>query len=276
MAAPTTQAPLTGASNRAAIPQRTLRQDRWWIQPSVSAAVLLSFIAYSTWAAFQNANYYFKPYLSPFYSPCIASVCNSARSGAVHGLHVPNVGIVGTWWSISPAILVLIFPLGFRMTCYYYRKAYYRSLLLSPPGCAVSEPRKRYSGETRFPLILQNVHRYFFYFGLILNVILSYDAVISFQNHDGQWGHVGVGTAVLCINAVLLWLYSLSCHSCRHIIGGRLKHFSKHPIRFKFWGVVTKLNKRHMELAWCSLIFVGLTDLYIRLVASGTIHGGWV
>ncbi len=275
MAAPTTQAAPAGGSDRAAIPQRSLRRDRWWIQPAVSATVLLAFIAYSTWAAFQNANYYFKPYLSPFYSPCIANVCDSARAGSTH-VHAPFLGIFGSWWSISPAILVLIFPLGFRMTCYYYRKAYYRSFLMSPPGCAVSEPRKRYTGETRFPLVLQNVHRYFFYFGLILNVILSYDAVLAFQNHGGKWGHVGVGTAVLVINAILLWLYSLSCHSCRHIVGGRLKHFSKHPIRFKFWGVVTKLNARHMQLAWASLIFVGLTDLYVRLVASGTIHGGWV
>ena len=95
--------------------------------------------------------------------------------------------------------------------------------------------------------------------------------MVAFRNHEGQWGHMGLGTLVLVVNAVLLWLYSLSCHSCRHIIGGRLKHFSRHPIRFKAWGVVSKLNKRHMQLAWASLIFVGLTDLYVRLVASGTI-----
>jgi hypothetical protein len=276
MAAPTIPAAPTGGADRAAIPQRTLRRDRWWINPSVSATLLIAFVAYSTWAAFQNADYYFKPYISPFYSPCIASVCGAARAGSTHGLHVPNVGIIGTWWPISPAILVVIFPLGFRLTCYYYRKAYYRSLLLSPPGCAVGEPRKRYTGETRFPLVLQNIHRYFFYIGVVFNVILTYDAVDAFRSHTGAWGHVGLGTAVLVINAILLWLYSLSCHSCRHIVGGRLKHFSKHPVRFWFWGVVTKLNRRHMQLAWASLIFVALTDVYVRLVSSGTIHGGWV
>ena len=61
-------------------------------------------------------------------------------------------------------------------------------------------------------------------------------------NHDGSWGHMGFGTLVLMVNAILLWRYSLSCHSCRHIIGGRLKHFSRHPIRFKMWGFVSKLN----------------------------------
>ena len=269
------QAPPHEGPGRAAIPERTLRRDRWWVQPLITGSVLLAFIIYSTWAALQNADYYWRPYLSPFYSPCVASVCNSVRDGAnAHGqyVHAPNVGIIGTWWPFAPAILVLIFPLGFRLTCYYYRRSYYRAFWGSPPACAVGEPHKRYTGETRFPLILQNLHRYFFYLGLILNCILTYDAVVSFQNHQGKWGHMGFGTLVLVVNAALLWLYSLSCHSCRHIIGGRLKHFSRHPIRFKAWGVVSKLNQRHMQLAWASLIFVGLTDLYVRLVASGTIH----
>ena len=51
----------------------------------------------------------------------------------------------------------------FRLTCYYYRKAYYRSFWLSPPACAVPDGHKKYTGETRFPLIFQNLHRYFFY-----------------------------------------------------------------------------------------------------------------
>jgi hypothetical protein len=259
------------AQARAAIPERTLRTDRWWVNPLVSASVLFAFIVYSTWAAFQNANYFSRPYISPFYSPCIASLCEHARAGANHGVHVPTVGIVGTWWPISPAILILIVPLGFRLTCYYYRKAYYRAFWLSPPACAVAEPHKSYSGETRFPLILQNVHRYFFYLGLLLNTILTYDAVVSFRDSHDHWGHMGFGTLMLVVNAALLWSYSLSCHSCRHIIGGRLKHFSKHPIRFKAWGLVSKLNQRHMQIAWASLVFVALADLYVRLVASGTV-----
>ena len=95
--------------------------------------------------------------------------------------------------------------------------------------------------------------------------------MLAFRNHEGEWGHIGFGTVVLVVNAVLLWAYSLSCHSCRHIIGGRLKHFSRHPIRFKVWGFVSKLNTRHMQMAWASLIFVALTDLYVRLVAAGWI-----
>ena len=254
---------------RAAIAARTLRNDRWWAEPAITATVLISFVAYSTWAAFQNANYYVRPYLSPFYSPCVATICDHARAGAGF-THPPMVGIVGPWWVISPAIIILVVPLGFRFTCYYYRKAYYRSIWQSPPACAVGEPHKRYRGESHFPLVLQNVHRWFFYLGLLLNCVLTWDAVEAFHFANG-WG-MGFGTLVLTVNAVLLWTYSLSCHACRHVVGGRLKHFSRHPLRFKLWGFVSKLNTRHMQIAWVSLVFVALTDLYVRLVASGWVH----
>lgn len=263
MATDTTTGTGVRSAGRAALAARTLRTDRWWTQPLVTALVLLGFVFYATWAAFVNKDYFTEPYISPLYSPCLATSCT--ESGA------PHVSIFGSWWPVSPAIIILIVPLGFRLSCYYYRKAYYRSFWQSPPACAVAEPHRRYTGETRFPLILQNVHRYFFYLGLVLNVILTYDAVIAFRNHDGNWVHMGLGTLVLLVNAGLLWAYSLSCHSCRHLVGGRLKHFSRHPVRYWMWTQVSKLNRYHMQIAWVSLVFVALTDLYVRLVASGTI-----
>jgi len=72
--------------------------------------------------------------------------------------------------------------------------------------------------------------------------------------------------------AALLWLYSLSCHACRHLCGGGVKQFSKAPIRYKIWKTLTPLNGKHMLFAWMSLVFVAFTDLYVRLVASGAIH----
>lgn len=256
---------LTGP--RAAIRERTLRRDRWWVQPLVTVSVLLAFVAYSTFRALQNRDYFHAPYISPLYSPCLSYNCGKVPGSA----GVPHLGIFGTWFVITPAVLILVFPLGFRMTCYYYRKAYYRAFWLSPPACAVSEPHKRYTGETRLPLLGQNVHRYFFYAGLLFNSILTYDAVLGFRDGRNRWGHMGLGTIVLVVNACLLWAYSMSCHSCRHIIGGRLKHFSAHPVRYKAWMFVSRLNARHMQLAWVSLVFVALTDLYVALVASGTL-----
>mgnify|MGYP003341454927 CR=1 FL=1 len=251
------------APGRATIAAKTLRTDKWWLQPLGTVAVLLSFIAYATWRAFEGAHYFVEPLISPFYSPCLATSCVEKSSL----LGTP----VGAWWTLSPALLILVFPLGFRMTCYYYRKAYYRSFWMSPPACAVAEPHKKYTGETRFPLIIQNSHRYFFYAGLVFNVILTYDAIIAFRNAEGAWFHMSVGTLVLLANAVFLWLYSLSCHSCRNAFGGRLKHFSAHPIRYRMWTQISRLNNHHMRFAWISLVFVAFTDFYVREVAAGVI-----
>ncbi|MFI5663037.1 hypothetical protein [Streptomyces sp. NPDC051684] len=247
---------------RAAIAAPHLRTDRWWLAPAATAGGLLAFIVYSTWRAFANADYYATPYVSPFYSPCLADNCEPMRHG-------PNWEIFGGWWGLSPALLILIFPLGFRLTCYYYRKAYYRGFWASPPACAVAEPHKKYSGETRFPLILQNIHRYFFYAAVLVACILTYDTVLSFRDENYEWGHMGLGTLVFLANIGLIWAYTISCHSCRHIVGGRLKHFSKHPVRYRLWGWVGKLNARHMLLAWASLVSVALADFYVYLVASG-------
>ena len=155
------------------------------------------------------------------------------------------------------------------MTCYYYRKAYYRAFWLSPPACAVPDAHEKYTGETRFPLIFQNLHRYAFYAAGIISVINTWDAIKAFHSPEG-FGF-GLGNLILILNVVMLWAYTLSCHSCRHIAGGRLKHFSAHPVRYKLWTFISKLNVRHMQLAWVTLGTLMLTDLYVMLVASGAI-----
>ena len=253
------------SAGRALLTDRTLRTDKWWLQPALTFSVLILFVIYATFRAFENKYYFAEPLISPFYSPCLSTVC---VEGASHfGTPIGSITIFGLL--ISPALFILIFPLGFRMTCYYYRKAYYRSFWLSPPACGVAEPHEKYTGETRFPLLFQNAHRWFFYAGLVLNVILTYDAVISFRNAEGDWGHMSVGSLVLLVSSTLLWLYSMSCHSCRHTIGGRLKNFSKHPVRYKLWSWVSVLNHSHQRFAWFSLAAVAFADIYVRQVATG-------
>jgi hypothetical protein len=249
------------APRRATIAERTLRTDRWWLQPLVTVVVLVLFVAYSTFRAFQDAYYFSEPYISPFYSPCLTTRCE--------GDSFPEVFTGPTW--ISPALYILVLPLGIRLTCYYYRKAYYRSFWLAPPACAVAEPHRRYTGETRLPLLGQNIHRYFLYAALVFNVILFYEAIRGFRDETGEWGHMGLGTLILLANAVLLFLYSISCHSCRHIVGGRLNNFSAHPLRYRAWTWASRLNARHMQYAWISLFGVALTDFYVFLLATGTI-----
>ncbi|SBW21767.1 hypothetical protein [Protofrankia symbiont of Coriaria ruscifolia] len=255
-----TATPLSGAA-RARIAQASLRQDRWWVTPAITVAVLTGFVVYGTWAAFRNAHYYADPYLSPFYSPCLTDSCPSDTLGS---------GLFGDIPWISPAILVLVFPLGFRLTCYYYRKAYYRSFWWAPPACAVPDARRRYSGETRLPLVMQNVHRYFLYFGVLFIGLLVYEAVGAFS-FDGRLG-VGVGTGMLAVNVVLLGLYTFSCHSFRHLCGGGLRTLSAHPVRRRLWQGVSALNRRHMVWAWVSLLWIMAADFYVWLVAAGHLH----
>jgi hypothetical protein len=234
----------------------TLRRDPWWLEILPVVIVLGGFGLYATLRAFEGNYYSWGPYLSPFYSPLIDPQHH--------------------WWPrrLSPALLILAGPLGFRATCYYYRKAYYRAFFLDPPACAVGEfPRRKYSGETKFPFILQNLHRYFFYVAVLFICFLWYDAVRSFF-FDGHFG-IGVGTLILTANVSLLSLYTFSCHSLRHLAGGKLDCFSCASFgrsRFAAWRFSTFLNERHMFFAWCSLFSVGLADFYIRLVATGAIH----
>jgi len=231
----------------------TLRRDAWWVEIIPVIVLMGGFSIYATLRAFEGKFYEWGPYLSPFYSPLIDPLHH--------------------WWKVSPALLILAGPLGFRATCYYYRKALYRAFLWDPPACAVGEPRRKYTGETAFPLILQNVHRYFFYLAFVFILFLWHDAVKAFF-FDGHFG-IGVGTLVLTVNVTLLSLYTCSCHSLRHLAGGKLDCFSCATFgrsRYSAWRGVSFLNERHMLFAWCSLVSVGFTDFYVRLVASGAIH----
>jgi hypothetical protein len=245
---------------------RTSRRDSWWVTPLAVFVVFASFLVYGTWAAFQNAHYEYGPYLSPFYSPVLWGDSSHAIFGPMPA-----------WWPaflpFSPALLILPFPGLFRFTCYYYRGAYYKAFWADPPNCSVAEPRKGYLGENAFPLILQNVHRYFFYIALIFLVILSYDVWLALWFVDPATGRrefgIGVGTIVLLINVVLLTGYTLGCHSGRHLFGGHLDEVSKAPVRSACYGCATALNKRHGPFAWVSLFSVAFADIYVRLCSMG-------
>lgn len=265
----------------ASMPQRrfgeTTRPDAWWVQPLAVFLGFTAFIVYSTWAAFHplyqgNCAYWFNghgaDYLSPFFSPEIFG-CSP------HAIF----GLPPAWWPawliFSPAFLVLWAPAGFRFTCYYYRGAYYKAFWADPPNCAVGEPRQTFLGERYFPLILQNIHRYFMYLAVIFIFILAYDAwkAMWFAGANGvEHFGVGVGTLVLVVNVVLLASYTFGCHSLRHLVGGFLDEPSKRPTCAKAFACVSCLNHRHMLWAWLSLFWVGFTDVYVRLCAMGIWH----
>jgi len=231
---------------------KTERTDTWWLQPLVQGAALLLLGAYATWAAFQGNHYEFGNYLSPFYSPLLKP----------------------KWWPLSPALLVLGAPLGFRGTCYYYRKAYYRAFFADPVACAVGEPRgSGYTGEASFPFVLQNIHRYLIYLAIPILFFLWVDIVKGFI-FDGRFG-IGIGSFMLLASNTLLTMYTFSCHSIRHLVGGRVDCFScvvAGGPRHKVWHAQSWLNEHHMGWAWWSLFFVCAADAYVRACSMGLIH----
>src|SRR5262249_54641198 len=176
--------------------------DTWWIRPLLTVIVLGAFVIYSAWRGLENQFFEVGPYLSPLYSPLLPI----------------DLSIGG--WKVSPALYILIFPLSFRLACYYYPLAYYPAFFCEPPACAVPELslRRRYTGEREFPFVLQNLHRFTFYAAVIFIVILSIDAIRAFI-FDGRFG-VGLGSLIFVANVALLALYTFSCHSFRHLIGG--------------------------------------------------------
>jgi hypothetical protein len=250
----------------------TCRQDDWWRGPLATFLVISVCIGYMTWALLQGEHYYADPYLSPLYSPVILVDPNVA--GAAPSWHV-WVGEFPSWWPwfipASPAALILVFPGAFRFTCYYYRKAYYRTFAGSPPGCGVNpvlKGAKPYNGENAL-LLFQNLHRYALYAAIVFVGILSYDALVSFFR-DGQPG-IGVGSLVLTINAILIGGYTFGCHSLRHLIGGGDDAMScgEKTLKYGAWRKATWCNARHAKFAWVSLLWVTFTDFYVRMVSMG-------
>ena len=228
-----------------------------WLYPTWVVVALSAFVVYATWVVLFEHTGRWGPYLSPFFSP--------------------EVNVVIGGFAIPGAIWVAWAPLSFRFTCYYYRKAYFRSFFWHPRSCAVPEhsgQTTKYKGETGL-FQINNFHRFAFYVTALQVVILWYDAIVAFSNHGAF--HFGLGTAILLVNVVALSGYTFGCHAFRNLSGGSKDCFSCHKARYQLWKGVTVLNIRHDRWAWVSMFTVWGADLYIRLLAHGVIPtAGWV
>ena len=248
----------------------TMRRDNWWVEPLLIFLGYLVFLIYANYAVLvpqcgPGQPCYEVPgtnYLAPLYSPLIFSQ------------------VAPSWWPTllpySAAMFIMWAPAGFRLTCYYYRGAYYKGFWADPPSCAVGEPRSTYWGERKFPLILQNLHRYFLYLAIIFVGILTYDAwnALWFPNPatgQNEFG-IGLGTVIMFFNPILIGMYTFGCHSFRHLMGGARDVLSDAPARKKCYDCVSHLNKHHMKWAWISMFYVWGVDVYIRLCAMGILH----
>ncbi len=235
-----------------------LRRLPWWTGPIAVTAALVGFGIYVfvTVMLFDRGEY--ENYLSPFYSPPVG-----------------GESFLPAW--LSPAIFILWLPLGFRATCYYYRKAYYRAFFWDPPACSSKAQQRElrgpehYRGETAL-FVWNNIHRYFMYGSFVLLVFLTIDTVRAFLP-EGSFG-ITLGSLIFLVNVSLLWTYSLSCHSLRHVIGGSVDCYScvkGGNARRKAYNWLSVLNRQHALWAWLSLFSLLITDVYIRLLLAGVI-----
>lgn len=265
--------------------QGTDRKDGWLSEPLLAGIVLAIIIIYATVRAFQNDPSLVAGtnYISPLYTPYLPHWTE------MFGIHIPfleKVSIDGNLgWILSPALFIMWVPAGFRATCYFYRRVYYRSYFTAPIACAVdAKPKspliallgsgKKYLGEKAFPMVLMNLHRYFFYLAALFILLHSVDVICSYFTPGFTGFRLGVGSLMITLDVVLLSLYVFSCHSWRHILGGQVDCFSSCPMneaRGHAFQRQSLLNAKHGLFGWISLIWVVLADMYITAVSHGVI-----
>lgn len=246
----------------------TRRRDPWWITPTATFVGLGAFVVYSTWAVFAHHGAEFGNYVSPIHVPVLFGDTALAWFG-------PQPASWPALLPWAPGVFLFWAPAGLRLTCYYYRGSYYKAFWASPASCTVGKPWNTYRGENSFPLILQNVHRYFLYIAVVWIGLHCYYTWGATRFADAATGEVsfgiGVGTLVMALNTVLLAGYTFGCHSLRHLAGGFLNRLSGRPLRRCAYECTGWFNLRHMNFAWASLVWVMVTDLYVRLCASGVV-----
>ena len=248
-----------GSSPRGGPTSRRAPCTRWWVEPAVTFTLLVAWLAYALVGplAITTSGSTTTSRRSP---PCLSASCvpESATSGRGSESSPPFVPL---------GLLVLPFLLEFRLTC-YYRKAYYRSFWLSPSGV-----RRRGAawgtGETRFPLILQNAHRYFFYAAIVVSLINTYDVIRAFHGEDGGFS-IGLGTIIMLVNVVLLWALTVSYPPAgTWSAAGCGTSPSIRPATG--CGLRCRSSTLAMELAWTTLATLLVTDAYIGLVSAGVL-----
>ena len=139
---------------------RTMRRDLWWLQPLLTSAGLGAFVVYATWAAFQGATTTSAP-----------TSRRSTRRSSSATRRTPGSGRKPGWWPGVAAVLAgAPDPLGagrlpphlLLLPRRVLQGVLGRSARRAPSASRASAT----AASARFPLILQNVHRYFLYLAL--------------------------------------------------------------------------------------------------------------
>ena len=177
---------------------RTNRIDNWLRQPLAMGIALTAAMIYTAVRLFlypDTIHYEVNgaTVMSPIFSP-------NVLEWELFGLKEWGETDAPSW--VNAAILVLWIPFGFRGTCYYMRRVYYRTFFASPVACWVDEPEINkkigYKGEKRL-FIFNNLHRYFLYAAMIILAIKWWDVTHTLHFTEGAaqgWG-ICIGTLVM-------------------------------------------------------------------------------
>ena len=244
----------------------TDRVDKWWNKPfwmgfGLSLALVYTALRVLVWNG--EIHYDNHRVTSPIFSPDVIHIFD---------LQTPH-------W-MNSALLILWIPFGFRGTCYYMRKVSHRVFFQNPTACVVAKPKISYKidykGEKGL-FILNNIHRYMLYLAIIILSMKVYDVyhTMWFQGDNGveSFG-ISIGTLVLAIESILLFMYVASCHAFRHLFGGGMNQWRSgiSGIFGKLHIKISNLNIEHAFWFWTSLVMVFLGDLFVWAVAEGIIN----
>lgn len=241
----------------------TDRRDAWWQEPLWMGVALTAALLYTAVRVLffgESITLDGHRVTSPLFSPNV--------------IHIFDLS-TASW--VNSAMLLLWLPFGFRGTCYYTRRVYFRTFFAQPSGCAVGAKNMAYLGERRGIFWLNNIHRYMLILVVFILLWKYYDVFHSLHSTDG-WG-MSVGSIVLATEAFLLTMYVTSCHAFRHMVGGNLDRFFEktgtgdvvRSIRKAVWSFSSRHNPHHGMWFWLSLAMVFLGDAYVWSLAAN----GW-
>ena len=198
----------------------TSRRDNWWLQPLVVFLGLSAFIVYATWAAFQGDHYTYGPLPVAvlFAGPLrrfAARLVRRPRRGGRRGCRTRRRFLI-LWAPAGLPAHLLLLPRrvlqGVLGRPAQLRRGRTAQGLHRREQLAAPHPEH----PPLFPVRRGAVHR-----------DARLDAIRAFWFADG-FG-IGIGTLILCANAILLGGYTFGCHSLRHIIGGRNDCLTESP-----------------------------------------------
>ena len=243
-------------------PSAHLRTDRWWLQPLLTVVALR--------AVHRLLDVPRVPERVLLLRALHLALLLAVHHDGVRGRHLP--GAVHRAGVDLPGPLHPGDPAGPPATCYYYRKAYYRSFWLSPPACAVAEPHRRYTGETRAaaarpePAPVRALRRA----GLQRDPHLRRDPRRSATRpaSGATWASArsSCWPTRRCSGSTRCPATPAGTSSAA---GSTTSPGTRCATRL--WTQVSQLNGRHAQFAWLSLFSVAIADFYVFLLATGTI-----